>query len=482
MMKINKQVLMLCMLVAGAFISKCVSAQTNDSVIFNPLGNYNFNLLYSGYTPLIDRLNRPYVYLATKELGVVTFDISNTFSPVPVDTISKATLNNLKASAVAQDSNFLFISLGDFEGAGENAGLAIFNISNPASPVIVDKWDSAAFNKGTSSVIVDGDYAYLSAMAQGVLILDISDKQNIQFVSQIIPDTVFGFHHGIYHARGLFLSNDTLLVAYDNGGLRMIDLNNKQFPLEIGMYVNHDIDSIGRAYYNHIYRIGNTAFCAVDFCGFEVVDVSTASNIQNISWLNPWNCTNLPFPFGSWLGSDGHTNEISYDAQHNILFFSGGDSQVLAFDPSNPAQPKIIGTFGLPDDSVGSWGIDAFNNLIAIANIHTLGFPFVSVVGGLQLLNYQVITALPHNEFTDHINVFPNPVTDKLSLILPKNELTSNGSSIDIRIYNAWAKEVKALHVQAENFVADVSEFPTGVYFVKIMLKEKMLVSKFIKL
>lgn len=449
-----------------------------DTVLFNALGNYNFNLLYSGYTPLIDRLGRPYVYLATKELGVVTFDISNTSSLLPIDTIPKTTLNNLKATGVAQKGQFLFVSLGDFEGAGETAGLAIFDITNPSVPVMVDEWDSTYFDKGTSSVLLDGDYAYLSAMADGVLILDVSNPQNIQFVSQIIPDTNFGFHHGTYHARGLFISNDTLLVAYDNGGLRIIDVTNKQFPAEVGMYVNSAIDSIGRAYYNHIYRIGNTAWCAVDFCGIETVNVSDASAMQNIAWLNPWNCTNIPFPFGSWNGSDGHTNEIAYDAQHNILFFSGGDSQVLAIDAGNPSQPQIIGAFGMPDDSVGSWGVDAFNNMIAIANLHTVGFPFVSLVGGLQLLSYQVITGIEQFQHSNDIKLYPNPTKSLLSIsglhFSPGDEITVT-NVLGNRVLTLTISE----HALKQNI--DISKLSKGVYFLLLKTSKNCISTKFIK-
>lgn len=67
----------------------------NDTVIFNTLGNFNFNFTYSGYTPLIDRLGRPYVYLAAKELGLVTFDVSNTMNPFPVDSQTVVSLGNL---------------------------------------------------------------------------------------------------------------------------------------------------------------------------------------------------------------------------------------------------------------------------------------------------------------------------------------------------------------------------------------------------
>lgn len=452
-------------------------AQT-DTVLFNALGNYNFNFLYSGYTPLIDRLGRPYVYLATKELGVVTFDISNSSNPQPVDTIPKSAINNLKATGVAQNGNFLFISLGDFEGVGEPAGLAIFDISNPSVPVIVDEWDSTFFDKGTSSVIVDGDYAYLSAMADGILILDVSNQQNIQFVSHLIPDINFGFHHGTYHARGLFLNNDTLLVADDNGGLRIIDVSNKQTPVEIGMYVNSSIDSIGRAYYNHVYRIGNTAWCTVDFCGFETVDISNVASMQSIAWLNPWNCTNIPPPWGSWMGSDGHTNEIAYDTQRNILFFSGGDSQVLAIDADNPSQPQIIGVFGIPNDSVGSWGVDVYNNMIAIANLHTLGFPFISQVGGLQLLSYQVITSIEQYDLMNDVKLFPNPSTNLLTV---SGILFSSGD--EITITNILGQKVLTSHIfeNGMNREIDISKLSSGIYYLQLKTIKSCTTKRFIK-
>ena len=154
----------------------------NDTVIFNTLGKFDFNFTYSGYTPLIDRLGRPYVYLATKELGLVTFDVSNTMNPVPVDSQTVVSLGNLKVTGLAQDSIYLLVSLGDFQGSGQNAGLAIFDVSNPVVPVLLDRWDTTAFNAGVATVIQQGNYAYLGAMSAGVVILNISNKQNIQFV------------------------------------------------------------------------------------------------------------------------------------------------------------------------------------------------------------------------------------------------------------------------------------------------------------
>jgi len=342
-MKIKNILASICILLSGS-ITEIIQAQSlNDTVIFNTLGNYNFNLTYSGYTPLIDKLGRSYVYLATKELGLVTFNISNTMNPVPVDTQSVVSLGNLKVTGVAQDNNYLLVSLGDFQGAGENAGLAIFDVTNPVSPILLDRWDTLDFHNGTSSVIFQGNYAFLGAMRKGVVVLDISNKQDIRFVSQIIPDTTFGNPTHVYHARGLFISGDTLLVADDNGGLRVIDVTNKQLPIEIGKYKSSTILASAYPFYNHVYRIGNYAYCALDYCGIEVVDITDPLLMTETSWLNPWNCSNFPPPLGTWNGSDGHTNEIAYSASQNVLMFSGGDSQVLAVDPSDPAQPRIMG-------------------------------------------------------------------------------------------------------------------------------------------
>ncbi|HEY4800574.1 MAG TPA: T9SS type A sorting domain-containing protein [Bacteroidia bacterium] len=468
-----KKISILISVVILSFLSQQAHAlPPGDTVMFSALGHFNFSFTYSAYTPVIDRLGRPYVYLATKELGLVTMNISNTSNPIPVDTQTVASLGNLKVTGVAQDSNYLLVSLGDFQGTTQNAGLAIFDISNPANPVLLDRWDTAAFTKGTSTVIWQGNYAYLGAMQKGVVILDISNRHNIRFVSQIIPDTTFGSHSYVYHSRGLYLSHDTLLVADDNGGLRVINVANKQNPVEIGKFMSSAIPPVAAAYYNHVYRIGNYAYCAMDFCGVEVVNVSNPSAMSESAWLNPWNCTSSPPPFGSWNGSNGHCNEIAYAPLQNILMFSGGDSQVLAIDPSDPFHPRIAGEWGPPKDSIGSWGVDVFGNLVAIANIHTPGFPFVSTKGGLQLLSWQAALGVEENsDRKSNATIFPNPFST--SATLKTNEILQNAT---IKVYNSFGKQVNQLNnVSGQAITIRRSELPSGIYFLQIIQKNKII-------
>src|SRR5262249_54060812 len=154
----------------------------------------------SVYTPLIDRNGLPYVYGASPDIGVVIFNISNQMSPVPVDTIGIAALNNEKADAETQVGNNLYIASGNIQAGGERAGLTIYDVTSPAASVAHDHWDSAAFTHGCSQVIISGNYAYLAAMDDGIIILNISNRDNIQFVSHLGMTTTSCLNNN--HARG----------------------------------------------------------------------------------------------------------------------------------------------------------------------------------------------------------------------------------------------------------------------------------------
>ena len=262
------------------------------------------------------------------------------------------------------------------------------------------------------------------------------------------------------------------MVANDNGGLRVIDVTDKQNPIEIGKYINNTMSVVADPFYNHVYRIGNYAYCAMDYCGFEVVDVTTPSLMSGVSWLDPWNCTNLPPPFGSWNGSDGHTNEIASTSSQNILFFSGGDSQVLALDPSNSLQPRIMGAWGATNDSVGTWGIDVFGNLVALANVRTFGFPFVSTVGGLQLLNWNLILDIEDNaEDEIHLNIYPNPANGKFTIELPND----GNDTYTLELIDIFGRAVLSIEIKRTKSEIQSDKLQNGIYFIRLIQEGKTI-------
>lgn len=439
-------------------------AQPVDGIVFNPMGNFQFSWPYSGYTPLIDRMGRPYVYMATKQLGVVVFDVSEPMDPLPVDTVSVAALGGLRATGLTQREQTLYVSLGEFTGVTERAGLAILDVSQPQNPQMISRWDSAAFDRGSSTVVVQGDYAYLGAMEHGVVILNIGRGAPIRFVSSIVPDPFFGSKKHSYHARGLSLQHDLLLVAYDNGGLRAIDVSDPLHPTETGKYAAANIDAEATIFCNHVCRVGQRAFCAMDFCGIEVVDVSDPSDMKQLAWINPWSCTSQPLPLGSWNGSPGHCNEIVYSPEAGALFLSGGDTQVLSIEE---VQPRITGQWGAPDDSTGTWGVDVLGNTIALTNVRTPGFPFVSTHGGLQLLRWEraVRASSPDDFPANRLTLFPSPAGASVSVYYPGS--LKKGTLRLADGLGRTAKEWK--HLDCGNRTLELDQLPPGIYQLQLL-------------
>lgn len=464
------KLLILFILLSGRIFSQ------NDTVIFTTLGNFYHNVFTfdADYSPLIDRMGRPYVYTASTHMGVIVYDISNTMAPVPVDTITPAMMNNEYGSFCAQVNYNLFIATGNLQAQGQRAGLSIYDVTTPSAPVLLSHWDSAAFTNGSSHVIIDGNYAYLAALDDGIIILDISNVNNIQFCSQLNMTSLPCLNNN--HARGLSLSGDTLLVANDCGGLRVVNVANRYAPVEIGSYRNPAYGS-GIPYYNHVERIGDLAYIPVDYCGFEVDNVAVPSAITNESMWNPINCNS-----GNWNGSDIHGNEIvSLLPAQNALMISGGDSEVLAFDLSNPVQPRLMGAWGPPNDSVGSWGIDVFGGLVAIGTIKT-PFPFYSEHGGLQLLNWNFVLGSNEQEFaTGPLKIFPNPTSSICTIALPQ----TNDAEFTFDIVDVMGRILKTKIVNANiigrNIEIDLSELPTGIYIIRAQSANALCEGKVVK-
>ena len=68
------------------------------------------------------------------------------------------------------------------------------------------------------------------------------------------------------NARGLAIEENLLFVAYDSGGIRVIDVADKAKPREIARYINAAVGNKQQAYNNIVIR-GRLAYA-----GFDVYD------------------------------------------------------------------------------------------------------------------------------------------------------------------------------------------------------------------
>lgn len=398
-----------------------INAQT-DTVNISYISEYYFDhpfLPYSAYTSVFNKNDAPYIYSACRELGIVTFDISDINAPVPVDTISTASLNGLLPTNLKQTGNYLYCSLGGYDGFfPQKPGLAILDLSNPANPEITDIWDTIIFDEGAAIAISDGEFAYLGAMDDGVILLDVNNKNDIKFISSILPDPDFPEVAGLFstpNARGLALyGTDKLMVANDAGGLRMIDISDKENPVEIGKYVNTGIEDIAQSAYNNIVIVDHYAYIPVDMCGLDVVDIAD-EDMETIYWFNPWDCDS-----SNWIGRPGHTNEIEVVGD-SLLFVSGGDSELLIFDITNRENPVLVGEYINEFDSIVAWGVDVHDNYVSLAlvNNEVVQIPYYSNIGGITILEWDAIPYVTIFE-TDYnlsdIEISPNPADQLIQI------------------------------------------------------------------
>ncbi|MCB9192997.1 MAG: hypothetical protein H6597_00570 [Flavobacteriales bacterium] len=78
------------LVIPAVALAVLVQGQVIDTVLFTPLGAFQFpysvgTISQSAYSCKLDRMGRPYAYVCCRELGLVTFDISDPLMPVPTD-------------------------------------------------------------------------------------------------------------------------------------------------------------------------------------------------------------------------------------------------------------------------------------------------------------------------------------------------------------------------------------------------------------
>lgn len=432
-------------------------------------------------TVVQDLTGKPYFYVAAKEGGLRVFKIDNIASPVLKKTISVADVGNQEVMNLWQEGNYLYLALGNFfSNDPHKPGLAIVDVSEPENAAVTDVWESDVADRGSAFVTVSGSYAYLGAMSQGLIILNIANKNDIAFVSQYVPDIHFPTPNPnsiqMPNARGMAVRDNTVFLCYDAGGLRVIDVSDKSSPTETGRYINPDALGKQQAY-NNIALQGDTAYLAVDFCGMEILDVSDTDNIAEIGWWNPWDCQSAS---NTWLNSPGHSNQIHFDVDHHLVFLSTGRSELNIVDVSDPAHPQQVGTYGTADDNYFTWGAALHNDRVYLTYISSL-FPFFSIWAGVRILEWDAVTGV--GEAGEHIPVrlYPNPFDSKFQI---EFELKEAGELL-AELLNAQGRVVGVL--AGGDFAAGKHELvwegavPAGVYTLRLLAKQGATFLKVVK-
>ena len=426
-----------------------------------------------------DQLGRPYLYVANKEAGLTIYDILTISSPTAVDTVPTSLYDTLDVMSLTQDGNYLYLAVGNHFTNPQQGGLAIVDVIDPTKPVLTDYYVVPASGSGAGIVKVEGNYAYLGAMKSGLVILDVSNKNAITFVSQFVPDInypVSSPNPDLYNVRGMAVKNSIVYLCYDAGGLRIINCTDKLNPVETGRYANpatYIPINLPRAY-NNIILNDSLVYIAVDYCGLEVLNVSDTGNITLTGWWNPYNC-----PDNNWFTSPSHTNEMHFDQSCKVLFVSTGKSDMIVIDVSDPTQPDSCNFYGGVSNNIGTWGVSSYQNEIYLSYVCAV-IPFSSNWTGVKILTSWPcsgtnIKELNSNEFS----IYPNPAENELNI-----QASVSLDEAEITIFNTLGQPVKIISkIEGRQLTIDTKELSIGIYFIvlrndKIQAKSKFIIGK----
>lgn len=486
-MKITTRILVFLLFI---FIVKSSISQSNYQLQWE----YDYTTLTSPWSLDADVLNRPYLYAASGESGFRIF----TTGGVPVFTLD-TNMIEMSAMNFTQVGNLLYIAIGRHL-TNDLPGLVTVDISNPASPVVLDIWvhPVVSTRNGAGIVKIEGNYAYLGAMGLGLDILDISNPSNITFVSELalnINYPVVGPTASLYNLRGMEVKNSIVYACFDAGGLRIINCVNKLAPVETGRYANPiTYIPINRPRaYNNIVLNDTVAYLAVDYCGLEVLKINDTSNITLLDHFNPVNC-----PTGSWFNAPVHANEMKYNDDCKELFMTTGKSEMISMDVSNPTNIDSTGMYGSILDTTATWGIGMRNDSIFLSYVLIpiyISFihPFDAKWNGIKMVKWMNPCAAFYSGDEEleannaSLSVYPNPFNDNTQIYFVfKEPRVASIRIVDIMgrtitYFESKAYSVGENKIDWNGFDSHGDKISDGMYFVRVESKDATYTTKMLK-
>ncbi len=198
---------------------------------------------------------------------------------------------------------------GDYAYVAAQGALSVFDISNPARPVMVSIVDTPGSAEG---VAVSGNYAYVADWDAGLRVIDITDPTNPSEVGSL--DTPG-------YAYGVAVSGSYAYVADHAAGVRIINISTPSAPSSVGAY-----DTPGYAW--GVAVSGNYAYFADGFAGVRVLNIT-----------NP----NLVTEFFTFAASD-NVLDVAVSADGDYVFYTDGVDGIGVLDITTPGAPVSLGT------------------------------------------------------------------------------------------------------------------------------------------
>jgi len=196
------------------------------------------------------------------------------------------------------------------------------------------------------------------------------------------------------------------------------------------------------------------------------------------------------------------SNNVNYNSQYfNIpcITWFGLPSSYNYSSPSHPPHKTNTiyenGVFKLVYDTIKSGTIHVIhskiplNNKVYLKAIHEIvlenfeteeGSDFIAEIipcpNSLYYLTNPIISEnnnLANNKFANNVNIYPNPGTGIYTL-----EINTEQQAIEYQIYNSFGNIIQTTPLYNNNSTIDISNQPTGIYFVKIIFTDGKTINK----
>jgi hypothetical protein len=309
-----------------------------------PLGSLNLPLgVYDSYYGLhVDVENGvAYIILDLAIYSLKIVDVSDPQNPVFVSNLWGSATN------VCVEDSLAYV-------AAYFNGLKIYNISDPQNTVLLGSVDTPAL---FSCVTVVGNIAYVGEQGEPYLGLRIFDVSNPS-----VP-TLMGSCSGPLNPWNIAISGTLAIVPDTVNGLFIIDINDPEFPIQIGW-----IDLGWQDLYS-VTVTDNIAYVANDSDGMKAIDFSDPQNpfqisafaapgntydvkvIGNIAYLagsDGLQCVDISQPQNPALVASVDTLDISsFTFADDMAYVADGGLKII--DVSDPQHPVILGSCNTPE-------------------------------------------------------------------------------------------------------------------------------------
>lgn len=268
-----------------------------------------------------------------------SFSIIDIQFPSSPNIISSIYIND--AYGIDVSGNFAYI-------AESNAGLTIYDISNPSSPILVGQ---RMLPSSAKDVKVIGNLAYVADEYAGLRIIDISNPSN---------PLEIGFFDSPGRSFDVEVRDTIAYLADTDGGFLCINISSPSSPILISEYPAEDVVV-------DIELKDNLAYYTDGYSGIKVLNISDPNNLELIGSLYmPYWCLGI---------------KISEDYAYVAAWDNGGLRIVDISDSTNLQEVGFYETLGKSRD------VDVDGPLAFIADWDG---------GGLQIINNNLINPLPN--------------------------------------------------------------------------------------